>query len=358
MAQHVINLYSPWGLWIKALDTITSCTVSLAENDAGVLELSAPDLPVDVLARDARIEVLRITANGGTHAIGETMFLVRKWSSETVNGKRVVRVLAFSAAHLLKRRIVRFPAGSAQASKTGAADNLIKAVISENFADLVGNGLLTVQPNASAAASITRQFARRNIGELCSEFAQASAAASTPVPLFYDVVFSNSVFQARTYVGQRGADRRVTASGGIAFSLERGNMTQPAYRIDWTREITQADAGGAGTLGSRLVGTAIDAARVAASPFNRMDGWTGTQYTTQAACDAEALALLGAGRPVETFEADILSTPGAEYGEAWAWGDMVTAEYEGRAWDCRVSTLRLELTPGNEVITAKLRGAS
>ncbi len=84
-----------------------------------------------------------------------------------------------------------------------------------------------------------------------------------------------------------------------------------------------------------------------------------TQYVDDSAggLTGEANAAVRNGRPRTIFRGKLLDTQDTRYGVHWAWGDFVTAQYQGYQIDCRVDAVTVTVKPGDsyETVEALLR---
>lgn len=351
MADYALRVYDAAGGYLASLDVVARLELAQPANDVGVLVVSLPILyPLDLFQKDGRIVVDR-TVRGVTLP---TTWLVRKPDrSLTESGEQRIGVTAFDPRDLLRRRVV--PVAS-QATKTGPADDLMKAIVREQFvsaSDTARNlgSLFSVASDTSDAPSITIEFANRVVLDVLRDIAAASAAAGTY--LAFDVVPIGSSFEFRTYTDVWGVDRR----SSVMLSAEMGTLANVSVSNDWTDEVTAVYGAGRGEGAAALTAVATDNARIALSPFGRIERYTSaSNATTAAALQAAVTAELQAGRPREQFTARLVEQPDTCYGVDLSLGDLVTAEHEGTRYDCRVEPVRIVLDEdGSETVDIQLR---
>ena len=154
-------------------------------NGIGPLTLQLPrGLPLWWFSLDSQIEVWRA-------GMPEGVWLVRRAGRKISDaGQAVIEVRGVSLAELLTRRIVAAAAGSAQAHRPGPADDVLRAIVREQFGAGAGAGrdisaLLEVEPDCGFGPTIAKSFARRNVLRVLQEIAAQSAQHGTP--LFFDV---------------------------------------------------------------------------------------------------------------------------------------------------------------------------
>lgn len=356
-ASYELRLLDPYGAYLATIDAIESLDCALVVGGIGVLTLVLPPLyDVALFAMDTRIELSRIVA--GVTEI--TIWLVRLVEeSESGDGARRITITAFSPVEILSRRIVSEQSQSVAVAVP--ADDLMRLVVSQNFVSATDDArelpnLLTVAATAmSAGPAVTLEFEHREVLEVLREIAAASLADGTY--LTFDLVPTSEVaFAFRTYIGVRGIDRRFGTANPIILSAARGTLTNVKVRNDWTDEKTVVYArnhGDGTTLSYSLV---ADNARIAMSPFGRIE--TSLVITNvggsslQSAAEAELRKLRGR----ERFLAEFQEQRGTRYGVELKLGDLVTAEHLGTMYDCRVEPVHLTIDAnGNEVVDIQLR---
>jgi hypothetical protein len=332
------------------------------------LRLVAPaeGLPILQLGRDTRLEIWRTAVGAGLRTAWletDTVWLVQQVRLFREGGSPwLIELGAVPAIALLGRRLVAYPAGSAQASKSGPADDVARALVRENLgtsADDTARELsdwLTVAPDQSRAPVIQKQCARRNLLETLQEVAEASAQAGTP--LWFDVVRTHSGrFQFCTYIGARGADRSYPAGlRPVLLSPDTGTLADIEQRLDYADEANVIYAAGQGAESERLVAEASDPARMAGSPFGRRERLLDARHlASPTALAAAAQAALTAARPRRTLRAAVVDMPGMRYGQHWRWGDRVAAVIAGEPVACHIEEVQVTVTEEGEQVRAWLR---
>lgn len=258
---------------------------------------------------------------------------------------------------LLKRRLVAYYAGTTQAQKSAAADDLIKEIIAENLGasatdtdrDLTAAGL-TVQGDLSQGPTVDKSFAYANVLRIFQE--AADVARSNDSEIYFAVVpTSDTDFQFRTWTGQWGRDRRET----LTLSEEMGNLTDVVVEEDYSSEVNFVYAGGQGEESARVVVEVWDPARLA-YPWGRCEAFADArQATTTGEVEDVGRAALLEGRPRLKFAATLLDCAGARYGVDWNFGERVRASAYDQEFDCLVRTVKIDVdAKGNETITARL----
>lgn len=267
---------------------------------------------------------------------------------------------------LLSRRIVAYYAASAEATQTGAADDLMKSVVTDNLidnADYSGtpspsrsiSGLgFSVQSNLTAGPSITKAFSWRNVLAVLQDLQADSKTQGTEV--FFDTVATTeTAAQFRTWTTPR--DRTVSGINPLIFSLEWGNLSNPRLVDDYSSEVNYIYAGGQGEEENRIVQAASDTARINASVLNRREAFAHSAGKTTTAVSADARNDLERSRPTRRFFGTIADTPLTPYGgiQGWQIGDKVTVSYAGAQFDVIIRAVHVKMdAQGDETITAKV----
>lgn len=358
-----IEVSTPQGVKIAQLDQFLKLTYARAVNDIGTLVLELdPNSDASLYQRDTRLGVWRQGPNGALALDTECVWFVRKVKRVlAASGERRLRITAYSANELLRRRIVAYAAGSAQASKSDYADDMMKAIVGENLGgdatdtDRDISDYLTIESDLSAGEEIDKAFSRRNVLTVLQELADASAEAGTN--LYFDIVTPTpGALVFRTYTAQRGDDRTITSASPLLFSPELGNLADGELEEDYANELTVVYAAGKGEGEERVVVEVEDTARSGASPFNRIEALRDARNAdTTDELTAEGNGFLKAGRPRLVFGGSIVDTPQCRYGVEWKWGDKVTVQFEGRQFDAYINSIQVTIANGNEVIEAALK---
>lgn len=368
MAHYEIFLETPAGVRVAALPTTLGFRYTLKLNDVGVLTLTLPAEMRELFRKDSIIDIWRngqpLSSAGSPFG---TFWLARRFTRRTdQSGRRVLDVTAVNAMHILKRRIVAYKAGSLQAgaSAAWAADTLLKIIYNSNFVNwLSANQIERQAPGFAAPSSsfdgprVSRRFAYRNCLNVMQDIAATSLRLG--VPLFfmvYRVIGSNYAFQ--TYTNQQGTDRRISA-GGVPVGAEYGNLEQVQFDENALDEVSVIYAGGQGEESNRQLLAVGDDARIAQSPFGRIEAfYDGRNSAESHVTFEEALARLHEGRPLITLSGRILDVPGFAYGIDWEFGDRLTAVYEDYSFDAFVNAISVSYQDGEESIDSWLEGVT
>jgi hypothetical protein len=193
MATWEVNLYDPQGTKIGTLDKVNRFSLAKVANNRAPFTLFMPETFDHTLFRlDGLVEFWRTPENGTRKRIN-TFFIRRPiWFEDDLNGQTLKGCAGWDMNDLLRRRIVAYASGSAQAKMTDQWDDMIKAVGTDNLAGDAAAGRdvssygFAVANDVSGASSGTLGFARDKLLALFREIAEASKADGTE--LYFDVV--------------------------------------------------------------------------------------------------------------------------------------------------------------------------
>ncbi len=365
LARYEAWLADPYGNRVAVLDQLTEFSLVKSVNQIGQWSVTYPleyfdpnwhreDMILDVWRRGADGNMQRQIAG----------FLTRLRYFHDSQDRPYVEMSGPDTKYLLDKNIVAYAAGTSYASKSGEADDLMKEVIRENLGasatdtdrDLSAYGF-SVEADHTLGPSIDRSFSWLNVLAVLKKMQDAARQIGTAV--YFDVVPTwqggRIGFQFRTYINQRGLDRTVTSANPTLLGIEYGNVKAPEYTIDWQDERNYIYVGGQGTGTDRAVEEVSDTARTARSPWRRREHFQqATNESTTAALQDRGYTELENRRLVETFRAEILSVPGAEYGIDWDFGDKLTINYAFRQFDGTLDAIALDVgADGSEQITAR-----
>ena len=187
--------------------------------------------------------------------------------------------------------------------------------------------------------------------EICDDVRSQGEYAS------FDIIRTSAGhYEYRVFLGPRGNDHSSDSALPVIVSEDQRNLLNPSLEMDWTEEHNYIYATGMGTEDDRVVETAWDEGRYNISPFNRQEfNRDARQAELVLSVQAEANQELEAQRPKQRFLGTISQTPGCIYGVHWGWGDIVTAQYRGAAFDCHVDAIAVSIdSTGTEQATGQL----
>lgn len=363
MTTYSVYLADPFGVRLADASRFVELKYSLVTNSISRATLKLPGDFDTTLIRipDGRLEIWRRLESGREYLDGDKTWLIKKITQRRDDAGNISTELeAHSPLCLLREpgRFVNYYAGSAQAEYPAApADNQIKQVVRENLgsAALASRDLsayLSVAANLSQGANIAKAFAWRDVLAVCQEFAEASTQAG--IYIAFDMIAPTpDSYQFVTYAGQRGVDHRFpNGQNPVVLSPSMGNLGSTELTIDYADEVTYVLCGGSGEGAARVTGTAEDGARQGASPFGRREKFVEqTSSDDVTMLNVESSTELRAGRARVLFSGKVIETSDTKYGVHWGWGDYVTAQDFGRAFDCRIDAVTVTVSGGGEYET-------
>jgi hypothetical protein len=321
---------------------------------------------------DRRIEIYR-RPDGGVLALEIVIFLDRFIFSTDKRGQSHMKLSGGDPTGLLSRRIIAYYAGSAQAGMTDSADDMMKALVTDQLidnADYSGtpdptrsiDAWLDVESDVSAGSTLTKSFAWKNLLTSLKGIQASSKTQGTEV-FFAVVPTENNNFEFRTYTGQPGLDRTVGAdSVPLVFSPEWGNLIKPELEYDYSVEANMIYAGGQGQEDDREVQTAIDTTRAGASAFARREKmYNASSADSAGAVTAAANDALARNRRKLTLSGELVSTPRTPYGglNGWNLGDKVTVSYAGLQFDTIIRVVNVRVNErGKETVTSRIENVN
>lgn len=372
--SYAIWLCNPVGTRLRLFSeqSIVSLKLARSLNNVGTLELVIPaTFDFASIVPDAQIEMYRTSAGGITELVTETRWLVVGFKRSLIGGVKTYTLLAYSGLDIITRACVLYPAGdTTYTSKTTHADNLMKLVVLQNLGASTADSVrlaykppLTIQADATAAPSISKDFAKENVFTLCTSLADASATAGTL--LYFDVVWNNAVssFEFRTYVAQRGQDLS-SGNSMVQFSPYRENIRDVSVEYDYRNEYNYVYVAGQGTETLRTAVQRYSTARMSASPYGKREYFKDSRQVQQgstnelASLNADGDAVLRSNRPMKIFTGTLFNTTACEFGTHWHWGDRVQATWDADTFICMISTVTIELSGGVETISGGIRSVA
>jgi hypothetical protein len=349
---------------IGIIENFTSLRFVRSENSIGALEVVLPIKyynPNDWW-KNQIIEVWKSTPQGNALQ-GETAYFLRDWDLDWSNeGELLVSLYAYDANWLLSTRIVAYAAGSPQADKADEADDMMKAIIRENFVSLADTerqlASLSVAPDYSQLPSISKAFSRRNVFNVLRDI--SDTVKESGIYNAFDIIRTQPCnFEFRTYKDCRGIDHS-RASGQPRFVGEKyGNLVKPKWKYQSSDEATFVYAGGQGEEEDRIVKTAYDDLRIGNGyPYNFIEKWIDARHLeAEAAVQSEAEAELAVSRPRQFLSGNLIDMPSMRYGLDFGFGDIVTTEAFGQTMDLHITTVDISVDSNNgEKIGILLKG--
>jgi hypothetical protein len=351
--EYQLALCDRYGNRLAILDRILGFGVARKVNDIGALDITITDSYLDYVEEDNRVEVWYSVAGGPLQLMMQTVWFIRKWVWQP--GRKTINLQCDDTMGLLKRRIVAYAAASAQAMKSNIpADDMLKAILRENYGSLATDAArswasyLTIPSDLAAAPNLTKSFAWQQVFPVLQSISQACAQNGTFLAFDIEAYGGTTPFQFKTYVGQRGADRRYpTSANPLILSEEMGNLANVEISQDYSQELTYVYCGGGGTEAARTVVEVEKTARIATTlPFGRIEAFRDARNsgTDTDSLTGEANDALRETRPQRVFSGNFIETESCRYGRDINFGDIVTASAGSLYFDCYVNALNFSFT--------------
>lgn len=313
----------------------------------------AGDYPVDMFQEDGILKVYRSSSPGIPGRLDmSTFWLVQSIEMGKDEAGREYCVLgAVDALAILARRGVAYYGGTAYVSKTDTADNIMKALIRENYGSLAFDTARDLSAYISVASDLSVGPAttiegiewRKSILDILNELKDQSIQLG--VPIYFDLVPDGNNAQSLTFVTYSnyvGVDR--TSSNGVTFSETNGALKNPKLVKDYTDEVNYVYSRGRGDGTDAIVEEVSDATRVGASVFNRREAFVNDSNSTSTAeLTRVGNAELRYGRPRIIFDATIQQTADLTYGIQYGYGDAVRAVYKNYVLPCVIDNMRVQV---------------
>ncbi len=374
MSNYELWLSRDDGTRIAQMTNTEGFEYAIVMHDVGVCRITLPGikswlplamdmrgLQTAMLATDMRLEIWR-QPTGGALALERVYLLRRAISQVDASGRSSVVLSGVDGNDLLRRRIVAYAAGSAEARMSGEVDDLCKTIVRQNLgvdaavARQIDSAYFTVETDMSAGPSLTRSFSWRTVLTVLQDLAQAAQAAGTAI-YWHVADIEPTRWQFCTRIGQPGQDHTYpNGQSPVLFGLEYGNLAEPSLDEDYTDEVTYVYAGGQGEGSDRNIQTAEEVPRSTRSLYGRREAFSDARNEeSDAGVLAAARGRLSGGRPRRRFTARLVDAPSTRYGTHWRWGDKLTAIYEDQSYDAIVRAIRVRVDgSGHETIDARL----
>ncbi len=165
-SSYNISLLSTTGVFVQALDTFTNLQMTRTVNNVGALSITGlpySDHLWNACKKDAIIDVWRHGASGGTQRVMGAIWLITgRQIILDATGMLTIALTGADQLEILRRYVVLFDTGTAQAQKVGTAEHVIKGFVSDNL--LTANSALSrpglsqyvaMEPESVATANIT-----------------------------------------------------------------------------------------------------------------------------------------------------------------------------------------------------------
>lgn len=361
MSQYRVEYLDPFGGYIKKIDLFYRLEYDRTENDIGSLQLDLPPVYIaGFFKTDGRLSVfVKDNQSSMERLDGFTQYFIRIVTEKTdEQGKRYIHILAHDAISLVDRRIVAYASMSSQAKKTAFAEEIIKAIMRENFGSLATDAnrdisdWMTIQPDlGQTTVSITKTFAWQLVLPLIQDICKESRDNNNEY-LCFDVVPYEGKLEFRTFIGQRGNNLGLSSSRPVIFSYDNLGLSYASISFNSNTEKNFIYAGGQGQEEDRVMKTAYDSARIALSPFNRIeDFYNASRESGDDGVQSEANTQLAKMSSKIAFNGHIVQRPGLIFGVDYNFGDIVVAKIGDNNFDIHITGFSRVISEGKSEVT-------
>ena len=267
---------------------------------------------------------------------------------------------------LLQRRLIAAPSSSAQATKTGAAETIIKSLFTQQvITDRTFGGVtvggwqayLTCEVDGGRRQTESASNACRTCSRSCQAVAQASASDGTYMAFDFEVQ-GPLAYEFCVYDQQRGVDRSATSPIPLVISDAAGKLSSYNYSEDYSSCASAVFASGQSVGGSQLMEYVASTALENMGPFAHTEKYgLGISTSDPNALVTQARAILRDSRPLVELLGAILETENAIMGRDWDYGDRLTVSVQGIELPAYIEVMSVTVdTSGQESINVTTRG--
>lgn len=271
---------------------------------------------------------------------------------------------------LIRRRVIGYPANSAQATQTGPGETVIKSMVTQNAGPgatapprlYVGTTTgLTVEATGGAGTTWTGDRSYRNLLDVIKEIALATG-------INFDAVGTGpATFEFRAKAYPWGADRTITglnmatgrnAAGNtpVIFALDFGNMQTPSYSLNRQNEGNAIIVLGQGQDANRQTVESLNVTAIGDSTWNRQEAVrNANQEDTVAGLNSVGEQALIDLKAMETFSFQAMQIPALLYGRDYFVGDSITAKYKTVQKNLQIIGVTVSIQEGVESIQIEVK---
>lgn len=359
-----IYLTDPYGNKLIEVSTFQSLSYGRVVNQPSwlTLQVTPQSVPIDIIRIDGFVEVWRRPPLGDEVLDGESIWLIQTINrSINQDGAESITIEAVHPLWLIGSpgRFIIDHSESREANKEGYADNILKEIMREQtgqFAVASRQYPWVIDQDSSQSVVISRACAYENVLDVLKSICDSITEAIPTEYLAFDIVKQGSQIVFRTYVGQRGVDRRIGSVAPLYLGVEYGNVNALTLYRDYRDEINAVVVGGRGEGVSRQIERLVSPTYAEISPWHYREMFVNAQNATLTSeLIEEGRATIRRSRPRIIAEAQIINTPQSQYGVHWGFGDFVTLSAFGLNLPVRIDAVAVSFSEGQETITAAVR---
>lgn len=360
--RYQVRLYEPvTGVQVAVLDDWNSLYYNTRINDFGyhTLSIDGKDPTRALFTTDTIIEVWRSNAELGVPwYIDYAGFHRTDQDQVTDRGDRLFTSFGRGYEDLIHRRSVLWYAGSAGDTKSGPADDVMKAYVRENAGSGATTGAgrlrsgvttgLTVAANLGVGPTWDGSMSWKNLYDAIQDIQKAKLVD------FAVVRTGATTFEFRTYFPHKGTDRTgAGVAAAVIFSLVHANMGSPYAVVSRAEEGNDVIVLGSGEGAARVTREVQDTVAQVVSQWNRIERTHDARnLDTNAQLDDTGTAQLNALRATKRISFQVLESPATVYGRDYFVGDIVLAMFAGLEDTKKIIGMEVTVANGQENIRA------
>ena len=369
-AEYDIQLLSSMGLPACRIADWQQLSFTRNINNIGSATISVPYTKArwNALKRDTILVATRTDMHGARRLVGGTHWLCTKRGplSLSSTGQLLISASFSDLLCLLQRRLVAAESGSAQATKSDAAESIVKALVNEQLlSDRTVNGVsipgwqsfLSLETDAGRGPTEYVNAPWQDVLSASQQVARMSAWDGTYLAFDFEVQ-GTLAYQFCCYPNQRGVDRSQSAARPLVISTDAGKLGTFSYDEDYTACASALFCTGQSKGGAQLAKYVTNAALEYAGPFSHTEKCgSGQQSGNANLILSQAKTLLRSYRPLVEVSGTVLETENCLLGRDFDFGDRLTMSCAGIVLPAYLEMLQLQVdNSGSETITVTMRG--
>jgi len=345
------------------IDDFTVLDLARKKNGVGALDLELPgDFDVTLLEKDGIVEVWRSVGALPAYLEGRTFFFIRKIEKNIdAQGKKTIKVTTEDPISLLQRRVIPYEDDYAPGAPYDMAtqlydfaDDMIKTIFDDGYIynsfyaerDIASDWLVMDAKTASSI-EVYKQCSWRGyldtFQDICND------VVSQGDYLAFDLIRESvAKLRFKTYIDRLGSDKT-----SLIFSIENGNLVNPAMTTDFTIERNRFYVKGRLVTDLEVMS---DPDEYQVSPFSMYEevvtsgNISGYYYDLE----AEGRAAIQKNRPKRKLVATLADVPSCVFGVDYGYGDTISVRYDGALYACHLDAYSIRVEGGKETIKASV----
>ena len=365
VARYQVRLKSQAGIVTAIFDDWRGLQWQYVVNAPGFfsLTLDGGDARVSLFLPDCQIEIWRTIPGVLPWALAYEALVEDVYDSLFENGNRQFVIVGAGYNSLLARRTIAYYSDAAGAAKSGAAETVMKEFVDENLGPgatvpprLLNDGVLaglTIGADLGTGSAWTGQRTGQNLLDTLKKISLVGGVD------FAVIGTGPATYQFSTYYPQLGADRTTigldpttgrNAAGNVpvVFSPLLNNVSRMEYRKKHSDETNAVFVWGTGTASARAVRLRTDPVAIAVSPIGlREISRSGASQSSAANLDQVGDEDLEKYAARDDLDFTPLLSDQTLYGKDFSVGDLVTADYFGRTFHKRITSVNASVSSGS-----------